>query len=506
MKMERIAILNLPSPRGMDVYRDTGGAYGTALYVPRRDYGHSSNVIFPTFIPYLATSLRRAGYEVLVIDGQAERCALDRFVARAEHEKPAAMVALLSLPSIWGDCEVLAALKRRLPQTPLVGIGPVCVPFAGNILAKSGIDLLVKGFYPFYHTPILEFLCQARRKSLRQAREVPGAMFLNETKSEPSLVDVPVATDQEEGSLDDLDLEAYRLLPMDKYRLAAMGPRGRRTHYFPILGGKGCHFCCMYCPYPVGYGKRLVLKSPGLIVNEMEFLNENFGIHAFLFRDQLFTADRRRVETICTTIMARDLDVHWAVEARIDEVSQPLLSKMKQAGCIRIQCGVETGDAALLETIGKPGLRMAKIEENFDHIVQEGIFAVAFVLFGLPGEDLAAAGRTVDFVLGLNCDNVLCSVVTPYPGTKLWEVAQEKQLVLSYDWRRYTSRHVVMRTETLSGEDLARVQSRFMRRFRLKQVGRMLRPRSHRSGGALSWRGAAYRLCMAHEHLFGRKP
>ena len=504
--MKRIAILNLPSPPGMDVFRDTAGAYGPAQYVPRRGHGHSSNVIFPTFIPYLATRLRRAQHEVLVIDGQAEPCALDRFVARVEHERPAAMVALLSLPSIWGDCKVLAELKRKLPQTLLVGIGPVCVPFARDILAKSGADLLVKGFYPFYHAPILEFLRQAGHKPLRQAREIPGALFLDQTGPESSLVDIPVEPEQEDGSLDDLDLEVYRLLPMAKYRLAAMGPGGRLTNYFPILGGKGCHFCCMYCPYPVGYGKRLVLKSPDTVVNEMAFLHENFGTNAFLFRDQLFTADRQRVETICAGIVARGLNVRWAVEARIDEVSQTLLSKMKRAGCIRIQYGVETGDAALLEAVGKPGLRMARVEENFDLTVREGIFAVAFVLFGLPGEDVTAARKTTEFVLGLNCDNVLCGVVTPYPGTKLWEVAQDKQLVLSYDWRRYTSRHVVMRTEALSGADLARVQSRFMRRFRLKQVSRMLRPWSRQGSGALSWRGAAYRLCMAQEHLFGRKP
>ena len=292
---------------------------------------------------------------------------------------------------------------------------------------------------------------------------------------------------------------------MHKYRLAAMGPRGRLTHYFPILGGKGCPFGCIYCPYPPGYGKRLILKSPDRVVDEMEFLNRNFGIQAFLFRDQLFTANSHRVETLCDTILARGLDVSWAVEARIDEVSPLMLNRMRRAGCIRIQYGVETGDPALLEKVGKPGLDLARIQEGFDHTVQEGIFAVAFVLFGLPGEDLAAAKKTIDFVLGLNCDNVLCSVVTPYPGTKLFDVAREKDLILSYDWRRYTSRHVVMRTEDLSGRDLERVRSRFMRRFRLKQVGRMFRPSPHRSDGALSWRGATYRLCMAKEQVFGRK-
>lgn len=489
----------------MDVYRDTAGAYGTAQYVHRRDYGHSSNVFFPTFMPYLATRLQREGYHVTILDGQAERRTLGGFADQVEYENPDVIVAMLSLPSIWGDCSVLAELKRRLPKAVLVGIGPVCVPLARDILDKSGADLLVKGAYPFYHAPLIELLQGLEKKPLSQAKEVAGAIFFGRAQSPSSLVDLPVQTQGNDASLDDLDLEVYRQLPMDKYRIAAMGPNGRLTNYFPLLGGKGCPFGCMYCPYPPGYGHRLVLKSPSLVADEMEFLHENFGVDAFLFRDQLFTASRNRVETICDSILARNLNVSWAVEARIDEVSRPLLHKMNSAGCVRIQYGVETGDAALLEKIAKPGLVMERIKEGFDNTVQEGIFAVAFVLFGLPGEGILSANRTIDFVLRLNCDNVLCSVVTPYPGTQLFDMARENGLILTYDWKKYTSRHIVMRTEELSGDDLARVRRRFMRLFRAKQVLRTFRRASGRSSGAISWRGGAYRLLMAKEHLLGRR-
>ena len=188
--MEKVVLLNLPSAPGMDVYRDTAGAYGTAQYVWRPEHGHSSNVFFPTYMPYLVTRLWREGYQVQVIDGQAERYTLARFVARVEQERATAMVAMLSLPSLLGDCEVLMELKRRLPKTPLIGIGPVCAALAGEVLAKSGADLLVRGFYPFYHSPILEFFRQAQQRPWQQAREIPGAIFIDETK-QSSLVEVP---------------------------------------------------------------------------------------------------------------------------------------------------------------------------------------------------------------------------------------------------------------------------------------------------------------------------
>jgi len=272
MKRTEIAILNLPSPPGMDVYRDMAGAYGTAQYVHRRTHGHSSNVFLPTFIPYLATSLLRNGYQIKVLDDQAERLPLAGFIAQVEQENPAVVIAILSLPSIWGDCHVLAELKRTLPKTTFIGIGPVCVPLAQEILEKSGVDLLVKGDYPFYHTPILMFLKHWEKNSLRNATEIPGVIFAYKSKSQSNIVNIPISKKHTDGSLNDLDLEVYHRLPMSKYKIEAMGLQGKRTNYFPIIGGKGCPYCCTYCPYPLGYGTKLVLKSPIKVVEEMHFL------------------------------------------------------------------------------------------------------------------------------------------------------------------------------------------------------------------------------------------
>jgi len=182
-----------------------------------------------------------------------------------------------------------------------------------------------------------------------------------------------------------------------------------------------------------------------------------------------------------------------------------MLRRMREAGCIRIHYGVETGDAALLDKIGKPGLVIKTIREGFENTVREGIFAVAFILLGLPGENRATIRKTFDLVMSLDCDNILCSVITPYPGTKLFDLAREKQLILTYDWRRYTSRHIVMRTDELSGKALAGVRAGFMISFRTKQLFRMLRNARSRNGGTLSWHGGLYKLCMAKEHIFGRR-
>lgn len=72
--------------------------------------------------------------------GQAERLTLTGFVGWMERENPAAVIAMLSLPSIWGDCDAVAGIKRTLPKTKLIRIGPICVLFAHEILEKIDVD------------------------------------------------------------------------------------------------------------------------------------------------------------------------------------------------------------------------------------------------------------------------------------------------------------------------------------------------------------------------------
>lgn len=479
--MDNVLIVNLPSPPGMDVYRDTAGAYGTALYVRRRCYGHSSNVFFPTYVPYLATHLLRAGHRVQVIDAQADRLSVSSLIERIEQLDPICMITMLSLPSLYGDCQAINQIKCRLPRMPVIGLGPVCWLLAKEIMLESNADLLIRGQYPFYHGPILEFLQRFQIRTLSQAKQAAGGIII-EDRAGHVTVDLPSWPDCA-GPLDDIDLETYHLLPIRKYRIAAMGPAGSLTSLFPIIGGKGCPFCCAYCPYPVGYGKRLVLKSPAMIVKEMQFLKEEYGVNGYLFRDQLFTQDSARVMAICDGIISSGLQVNWAVEARVDEVSRLLLSRMRQAGCIRIAYGVESGDPGLLYKVAKPGLCRDVIDRAFSDTVDEGIFAVAFVLLGLPAEDMASARRSIDYIWRLNCDNVLCSVATPYPGTGLFDQARDRGLIVCYDWSRYTGREVVMRTEHLTADQVDGLRSHMMRLFRLKQACKALRQRPAGSEG-----------------------
>lgn len=462
MEHTNIMILNLPSPPGMDVQRDYSGGYGTAGIVRRNYYGHSGDVVFPVFMPYLASAIKKHGWRLSIVDGQAVQLDLSGTLESVENERPDFIVSLVSLPSIYGDLDLLDQIKKRLPDSVVVVVGTVVKTLADEILNKHSVDFLINAEYPFYSKPVINLVLAWQAGTLPTEKVVSTTYCVQHTYLN--------ASTQNGESLDDLDVEIYREFPMDRYQYWFSGVRGEQVNYFPILSSKGCPFPCIYCPYPLGFGKTISYKSPGKLVDEMEFLRNEFGIKAFLFRDQVFTANRRRVEEICDLILARGLNVEWLFETRIDRITKDLLEKVRGAGCNRIHYGLETGDESFLQSIGKPGVEKKAVIEAFRNTKALGIRTVAHVIIGLPGETRKTLKNTYKFLGQLDPDNASWNMATPYPGTKLFDMAKENNFILTSDWTKYNTNQVVMRTESFTGQELFAIMKTFERKETIRKV------------------------------------
>ena len=381
------------------------------------------------------------------------------------------MTVEVCLPSIYGDLDLLGRIKRTLPGSVVVIVGAVAKTLAEEVLQKEAVDFLVVGEYPFYAQPIIELVRAWQAGALPFGRVVASAMQEGASTGARQ----GSARAQNGQSLDDLDFDGYRAFPMDKYRCAYLGTYGELVNYFPIMSSKGCPFPCMYCPYPVGFGKTISYKSPERLVDEMTFLHDEFGVRAFLFRDQVFTARRERVEEVCERILARRLEVQWLLETRVDRVHGDLLMKMRRAGCNRIHYGIETGDADLLRQVGKPGVDKQTEIDVFRKTASLGIRTVAHVIVGLPGETRQTLANTYQFLGELDPDNTSWNFATPYPGTALFDEANRKGLILTRDWTRYNTNEAVMRMEDLSGPELSSLVRTLSRRDRTRKVLKRMR-------------------------------
>ncbi|HML03523.1 MAG TPA: B12-binding domain-containing radical SAM protein [Candidatus Bathyarchaeia archaeon] len=466
-----VLFLNLPNPPGLYVNRDYCGGFGSAFPIRR---GDNYTVFPPIFDAYAAAVLENEGYKVSMIDAQAADTAEPQLLESVENGNPELIVSRISLPSFESDLKTIGSLKARLSKVFYAGWGSVCKVEPQATLSKGSLDAVIRDE--------LEFVISSLTKAIKNGTdldEVAGISF----KKSGKIVDNP--SRPYEMNLDKLPTPAYHLLNMKAYRASESyffsgGSKNRSINFFTLLSSRGCNFNCLYCPYPTIFGPWRA-TSPEKVVGEMESLVKDHGVRVFWFHDQVFTMIPKRTEKICDEIIKAGLDVKWACETHVKRLPGQLVRKMKRAGCTRVQVGIETGDPQLLANVGKKGCTIQEVEEAIRQLHGEGILVEANFMVGLPGENWDTIAATAKLIRNTKPDDVAISMITPYPGTPLFALAKEKNLVITEDWSRYTTGQPIIAFPSFSGEDMREAQRYlygvFMYRRRLAELKETLKER-----------------------------
>ena len=151
----------------------------------------------------------------------------------------------------------------------------------------------------------------------------------------------------------------------------------------------------------------------------MEYLN-SLNFHQINIADDLFTANRKHCLAVCDEIINRRLELKWTSFARVDTVSEEILTQMKAAGCSAVSFGVESGNPQILKTI-KKGITREQVVAGGDMCRRTGVTPHASFILGLPGETPQTIRETMDFgeqlkELGLSYGFHL---LAPFPGTEI---------------------------------------------------------------------------------------
>ena len=232
--------------------------------------------------------------------------------------------------------------------------------------------------------------------------------------------------------LDSLPLPNRELLPFEKYPVAA------------VQTSRGCPYNCIFCNINGFYGRRIRLRDPRKVVEECSILIEKFRRDRLFFFGDAFTFRSDWVEEFCDEILCKGLRFEWGCETRVDNVSLPLLRKMRRAGCIEIQYGIDYGDEEVLKNLGKD-ISIGAISDAVEWAKEAGLFVDAFFIFNVPGEDEGTMENTFDLIQRVPVDAIEINLLTPYPGTPLWADPENFGMrIIDYDFDYYTTKKYVM--------------------------------------------------------------
>ncbi len=219
-------------------------------------------------------------------------------------------------------------------------------------------------------------------------------------------------------SLDDLPIPRHELLPLAKQRMPMI--RGPFTF---IVTSRGCPAGCKYCIKHVSYQNSVRVRSPQLILEELQCL-ARLGIHHVHMYADLFTVHREQVVELCRLIIESGLKVKWTCNSRVDYVDEEMLRLMGQAGCWYISWGIESANEAILKRARK-GYRKEQAVKALTWAKQASINNWGYFIIGLPGETEETIQETIAYAKSLPLDIALFHIAAPYPGTPFFfEVVQ----------------------------------------------------------------------------------
>lgn len=407
----------------------------------------------PLGIAYMAGVLQENNIDVEILDASAEDIDFKDVEKELLKRKPD-LVALTALtPTIGRALETAQVVKETLPDSIVVMGGYHPTFNFIETLEDENVDIVIRGEGEYIMLNLVQAL-----ENQSSLHDVKGIVF--EDKNSKEIVVNPEAPLIQD--LDELPFPALNLLPMKKYRLLDMD-----THMTTMITTRGCPMQCSFCSSAAMHGKKIRERSVENIVDEIEYLNTNYDIDTIAFMDDTFTLKKRKVMAICDEILKRNIEIMWGCTSRVDTLDEKLLKKMKEAGCITIFIGVESADQQQLDNMCK-NTTIAKIENAFKIAHKLKIRTIASVALGMPGDTKEIMNKTVKFVHKLKPNYAIYSLATPYPGTRFYKEAFEKNLIKIKDWSKYTLITPILETIDCSLNDMRKIQAKAFMKFYLR--------------------------------------
>lgn len=408
-----------------------------------RHHGTCLTVYPPLGVLSLSATLREAGHEVKFLDADIEEVGLVGIQRQVMDFVPQVVGITMNTLQSKSALEIAEAIKRADKNAMIAVGGPHPSALKDEILNSCrAIDAVVYGEGEATTTELVRAVEEGR-----SLEGIKGVCF----REEGGVMINPPREPIED--LDSLPRPALDLaMPIRKY--PGSYPVGARPT-IQIMASRGCPFHCTFCSNAV-WGRRLRVRSPESILEEIEDLEKDYKVREVFFQDDTFNMNRDWFEAICNGLIERGLNEKMVFRApfRANErlVDRDMLKLAKQAGFWMIFYGVESGSQEILDSI-KKNLKKEEIERAFSLTKKAGIKTYASFMIGNLGEDRKTVRETMDFALKLNPDFYGFAMATPYPGSELYEVAQKDGLIKS-GFEGYALSSYVMDGGGLSPQDV----------------------------------------------------
>ncbi|MGB4520413.1 MAG: radical SAM protein [Candidatus Omnitrophota bacterium] len=217
----------------------------------------------------------------------------------------------------------------------------------------------------------------------------------------------------------------------------------------PISTSRGCPFDCSFCSVTKMFGRKYRFRSPENIITEIKSRKAK----SIFFCDDNFTAHPKRTKLLLT-LMLKNKIKNWSCQVRCDAAKdKELLDSMAQTGCKLVCIGLESVNPMTLKAYDK-SQTIEEIKAAIRSFHKRKIKIHGMFVLGGEDDNKNTVLETLKFSLKEKIDTIQMSVLTPFPGTKVYEVLQAQKRIFTKDWNLYDGQHIVFNPKLLSAKDL----------------------------------------------------
>lgn len=403
----------------------------------------------PIDLMYAAAGFEASGCLCRLADFPAERKNWEDLKSLIGEFSPDVLVISITTPSLALDVKAAALAKEINPEIFTLAKGAHF-----NTLDKKSLetypmlDGVLRGEY--------EITCM----EIGEGRPLDEIMGLSYRKKNGEIAVNPARPFCED--LDIIPFPSRRLIQNEIYIRPDTG-----EPQTTLVTNRGCPYHCIFCLSNQVAGSKNRVRSHENILAEIEECLERFNIRNFLFRSDLFTANKKWVMELCGKIVKNKFRISWACNSRVDTIDAELLGAMKAAGCWLVAYGVESADQEILDKMNKK-LNLEDTGKALHLTRKSGIKSSIYFLFGMPWDSKETFRKNLRAAKDLDPDFLEIFYVYPFPGTRLYEIAVEEGLLKQGEIPTSAYDSPAMPTRYLSKEDLGLWRRRFLRKFYLR--------------------------------------
>ncbi len=434
---------------------------------------------YPLGLMYLASFLRVVlpGHEQRILDLRCEKRPSESLRQLVSEFDP----AIVAVSALTCEAESLhraaCEAKSHNPRTLVVAGGPHISACTDDVIADGNVDVLVVGEGEEAFADIVRSWAGGGG-----ARGIPGTAWRQDGDvhwgpQRPQVAD-----------LDALPHPAWDLVDIDRYARFGRAGNLRRGRFMPLFTSRGCPYQCVYC-HKI-FGKRFRARSAENVVDEVRQLNERYGITDIEIYDDIFNQDLPRAKAICEGLLGMDVDHLLAFPngVRADRMDRELIQLLAKAGTTNLAVAVETASPRLQKAIHK-NLNLDRVNEAITWADRDGIVTNGYFMLGFPTETRDEIQETIRYAADTDLYFASFFIVTPYPGTCLWEDTVKARGSSSLDFRQYNYLSGYFNLSDVDGGELRQLQREAYWRFYTRKAFKILAaiPRLR-----LDWQNAAW--------------